>query len=103
VADAENQATPAHLIYEDTGGLAPLVYFDMVGAYGTMNGAVVLELASRILVPRTDGSTEVKFLSSGRLRCTANAAIQLRNALDAALKLLEPPSAADPAAAARMN
>jgi hypothetical protein len=103
VADAEKQAPPAHLIYEDTGGLAPLVYFDMVGAYGTMNGAVVLELASRILVPRTDGSTEVKFLSSGRLRCTANAAIQLRNALDAALKLLEPPSAADPAAAARMN
>jgi hypothetical protein len=52
---------PADLIYEDTGALAPLVYFDIVGAYGTMNGAVEVELATRILVPKPDGSTEVKF------------------------------------------
>lgn len=52
---------PTDLIYEDTGAAAPLVYFDIVGAYGTMNGAIEVELATRILVPKPDGSTEVKF------------------------------------------
>ena len=82
---------PGDLVYEDTGANAPLVYFDIVGAYGTMNGSVELELATRILIPRPDGSTEVKFISSGRLRCTQNAAINLRNSLDSALKMLEQP------------
>ena len=61
------------------GPAAPLVYFDIVGAYGTMNGSIEIELATRILVPKPDGSTEVKFISSGRLRCTQNAATNLRN------------------------
>ena len=61
---------PGDLVYEDTGANAPLVYFDIVGAYGTMNGSIEIELATRILVPKQDGSTEVKFISSGRLRCT---------------------------------
>jgi hypothetical protein len=87
------------LIYEDAGAAAPLVYFDIVGAYGTMNGAVEVELATRILVPKPDGSTEVKFISSGRLRCSANAA-NLRNGLDAALKMLEQPQAGPAAIAA---
>ena len=84
-------AKPGDLVYEDTGGAAPLVYFDIVGAYGTMNGSIEIELATRILIPKTDGSTEVKFISSGRLRCSQNAAINLRNGLDAALKMLEQP------------
>ena len=88
------------LIYEDTGATAPLVYFDIVGAYGTMNGSIELELATRILVPKSDGSTEVKFISSGRLRCTQNAATNLRNGLDAALKMLEQPQANTAAIAA---
>lgn len=86
-------AKPPDLVYEDTGAAAPLVYFDIVGAYGTMNGSVEVELATRILVPKPDGSTEVKFISSGRIRCTANAAANLRNGLDAALKMLEQPQA----------
>jgi hypothetical protein len=44
----------------------------------------------------------VKFLSSARLRCSAHAAGNLRNALDAALKMLEQPQP-DPVAASRMN
>ena len=86
-------AKPADFIYEDTGAAAPLVYFDIVGAYGVMNGAVEIELATRILVPKTDGSTEVKFLSPARLRCSANAAVNLRNGIDAALKMMEQPQA----------
>ena len=97
-------AKPADLIYEDTGAAAPLVYFDIVGAYGTMNGSVEIELATRILVPKSDGSTEVKFISSGRLRCTQNAATNLRNALDSALKMLEQPQAnAAAIAAGKLN
>ena len=102
MADQENPPPPPGLVYEDAGAAAPLVYFDIVGAYGTMHGAVEIELATRILVPRANGSTDVKFLSSGRLRCSANAAVNLRNALDAALKMLEQPQP-DPVAASRMN
>ena len=97
-------AKPSDLIYEDTGAAAPLVYFDIVGAYGTMNGSIEIELATRILVPKPDGSTEVKFISSGRLRCTQNAAVNLRNGLDAALKMLEQPQAnAAAIAAGKLN
>ena len=93
MADEETAKPPAAIIYEDTGGLAPLVYFDIVAAYGAMHGAIEIELATRILVPKPDGATEVKFLSSGRLRCSPAAATNLRNALDAALKMLEQPQA----------
>ena len=102
MADQENTDPSPAVIYEDTGSAAPLVYFDIVGAYGTMQGTVEVELATRILVPKPDGATEVKFLSSGRLRCSAHAANNLRNALDAALKMLEQPQP-DPVAASRMN
>ena len=93
-------AKPGDLVYEDSGAAAPLVYFDIVGAYGTMNGSIEIELATRILVPKSDGSTDVKFISSGRLRCTQNAAVNLRNGLDAALKMLEQPQASTAAIAA---
>jgi hypothetical protein len=97
-------AKPPDLIYEDTGAAAPLVYFDIVGAYGTINGTVEIELATRILVPKPDGSTEIKFISSGRLRCSANAAVNLRNGLDAALKMLEQPQgSAATIAAGKLN
>jgi hypothetical protein len=93
---------PPPITYEDTGIAAPLVYFDIVAAYGTMHGAVEVELATRILVPKPDGSTEVKFICSGRLRCSPTAATNLRNGLDAALKMLEQPQT-DPVAASKMN
>jgi hypothetical protein len=54
-------AKPSGPIYEDTAVSAPLVYFDIVGAYDTMNGSIDAELATRILIPRSDGSTDVSF------------------------------------------
>jgi hypothetical protein len=81
-----------------------MVYYDILSANFTINGTIELELATRILVPKTDGATEVKFISSGRLRCTANAAANLRNGLDAALKMLEQPEAKTSAiAASKLN
>lgn len=94
MADHDNpQQPPVTLVYEDTGAAASLVYFDIVGAYGIMHGTVEIELATRILIPAPNGLTDVKFLSSGRLRCSPGAATHLRNALDAALKMLEQPAA----------
>ena len=97
------QKLPSDFIYEDTGGAAPLVYFDIIGAYGTMNGSIEMELATRILIPKPDGSTEVRFLSTGRLRCSPTAAVNLRNGLDAALKMLEQSQQPNPVAVSRMN
>ena len=94
---------PSDVIYEDSGGAAPLIYFDIIGAYGTMNGSIELELATRILVPKPDGTTEVRFLSTGRLRCSPTAAVNLRNGLDAALKMLEQTQQSNPVAVSRMN
>ena len=94
---------PSDVLYEDSGGAAPLIYFDIIGAYGTMNGSIELELATRILVPKPDGSTEVRFLSTGRLRCSPAAAVNLRNGLDAALRMLEQSQQPNPVAASKMN
>ena len=102
MADRDTKPPP-DVIYEDTGGVAPLVYFDIVGAYGTMHGAIEIELATRILVPKPNGATEVRFLSSGRLRCSPTAATNLRDGLDAALKMLEQSQQPDPVAASKMN
>ena len=78
--------TPA--AYEDNGG-APFVYFDITSAHGTMNGAVQIELASRVMTPEPAGGVEIRFRASGHLRCTPAAAIQLRDSLNAALAMLE--------------
>ena len=51
MADQDNPQPAPALLYEDTGSAAPLVYFDIVGAYGIMHGTVEIELATRILVP----------------------------------------------------
>ncbi len=102
MADHDTPEPPSEIVYQDTGGLAPMVYFDIVGAYGTMSGAVEIELAARILIPRANGSTEVKFISSGRLRCSAAAAVNLRQGLDAVLKMLEQPHP-QPVTASELN
>ena len=103
MADRDTPKPPSDFSYEDTGAAAPLVYFDIVAAYGTMNGAIEIELATRILVPKADGTTEVKFLCTGRMRCSATAAQNLRNGLDGALKMLEQSQQPAPAGASRMN
>jgi hypothetical protein len=103
VTDPDAPKAPSDVIYQDTGGAAPLIYFDIVGAYGTMHGSIELELATRILIPKPDGATEVRFLSTARLRCSAAAAANLRNGLDAALRMLEQTQQPNPVAASKMN
>ncbi len=89
------------LIYESVD-TAPFVYFDISPAHGIMGGAIQIELASRILNAVPDGSVEIKFITTGRLRCSPTAAMNLRNAIDAALRMMEQPHQA-PAATAKLN
>lgn len=90
-----------NVIYVDIS-TAPHVYFDIAPAHGVMANGVEIELAARTLNPLTDGSVEVKFVTTARLRCSHAGAIHLRNALDAVLKMLEAPQQS-PAAAAKLN
>ena len=80
----------------------PTIYFDIAPAYGVMSGIVQVELGARILVPHSDDSVDVRFVSCGRLRCSAAAAVHLRNAIDAALKMLEQPQP-NPVGASKLN
>jgi hypothetical protein len=95
---AENNELP---VYENVD-TAPFVYFDISPAHGIMGGAIQIELASRILNAVPDGNVEIKFITSGRLRCSPTAALNLRNAIDASLKMLEQ-SQHSRAATAKLN
>jgi hypothetical protein len=80
----------------------PTIYFDIAPAYGVMSGIVQVELGARILVPHQDDTVDVRFVSCGRLRCSAAAALHLRNALDASLRMLEQPQR-NPVGASKLN
>ena len=99
--DENAPKTADAIIYVDNN-LAPVISFDIAPAHGVLAGAVQVELASRTLNPLSDGSVEIKFVTSGRLRCCPAAALHLRNSLDAALRMLEQPQPS-PAAAAKLN
>jgi hypothetical protein len=88
--------------YEHSGS-APFIYCDGSGAYGVMNGAIQIELASRILIPRADGGTDVKFVTTGHLRCSPAAAKLIREAIDGALKMLEQPNPTPAVAGIKLN
>jgi hypothetical protein len=72
---------------------APFVYFDSAPTFGIMAGAIQIELVSRTLVPTADGGAKPEFQVTGRLRCSAQAARNLREVLNKALAMLEAPPA----------
>jgi hypothetical protein len=76
------------------------VYFDQVPAHGTVGGAIEAELAIRGLNLNFEGN--VRFITSGRLRCSPAAAKKLIEALSAALELFER-QLQGPAAASKLN
>lgn len=100
MADTPNDPASPVPPYEDAL-TAPIVYFDAVSAQGIMNGAIQIELAARTLAP---GSRDVivKFMTTARVRCSPAAAIQLRAAIDGALKMLNQSQEA-PAAVSILN
>jgi hypothetical protein len=69
---------------------APVIYFDGVPAIGAFSGNVELELAVRLIMPQRDGvSTTTDMGCVAHLRCSASAAIQLRDSLNRALEMLD--------------
>src|SRR5258708_20353066 len=95
-------AEKGELIYENVD-TAPIVYFDIAPAHGVIGGAVQIELAVRILNAGSDGSVETKFITTSRLRCSPTAALNLRNATDASLRMMLENPQQRPAAAAKLN
>ena len=82
---------------------APVIYFDFVPAHGVIGGAIQIELAGRTLMPMPDGSVSIEVLCTGRLRCSPIAAGFLRDALEAALKMLEQPQEQPAVASGKLN
>src|ERR1700680_901722 len=76
------------IMYENVN-TAPFVYFDLTPTHGILGGAIQIEVAARMLNAVPDGGVEIKFITTGRLRCSPTAALNLRNAIDASLKMLE--------------
>lgn len=68
---------------------APHVYFDLVPAFGVMEGAIQIELAGRVISPTDDSGTLIEFVTTARLRCSPAAARQLLESLEKALAMIQ--------------
>ena len=80
---------PAKLTVTDTG-MAPYIYFEGAPNFGFTNGIINVTLAAnRHLL--TDGAPVRDAVATAHLRCNVLAALELRNALDAALLLAAQP------------
>lgn len=65
---------------------APFVYFDAVSTFGNSNGIIRLALvAERQTLAHAAASAQSEFVTVAQLRCSVQAAINLRNALNDAL------------------
>jgi methyl coenzyme M reductase beta subunit len=75
---------------------APFVYFDGIPTYGTMHGAIQIELAAHTILPADGGGTSNGHVVTCHLRCSPFAAAALRDALDKSIGMfersLQPPS-----------
>ena len=102
MADPTDRPDKSPVPVYDNANDVPTVYFDIAPAYGVMSGIVQIELGARVLIPHGDDSVDVRFISCGRLRCSATAAVHLRNAIDASLKMLEQPNP-NPVGGSKLN
>jgi hypothetical protein len=91
MADPVQTTSPVFPPFRDSGG-APFIYFDIAPAYGIFNGAIQVELASRILTPGDNNTVKVSFRETAHVRCSPSAAALLRDALTKALEMLEHPA-----------
>jgi len=69
---------------------APFIYFDGVSAFGVNFGAIQLELAANIVVPDPTGPTGTRtdVTMTAHLRCSPNAAADLKLSIEKALEML---------------
>ena len=87
--DPTDPAAPPAYRHSDS---APFIYFDVVPAYGIMEGAIQIELGARLIIPHPSGTgTIIEFVGSGHIRCSPTAAVSLRDAINKALNMLQSP------------
>ena len=78
--------SPAPLL--KNAAAAPFIYFDGVPVYGAFDGNIEVELASRVLMPKSDGVTvTADLICTGHLRCSPSAAAMLIDALQKAIDM----------------
>jgi hypothetical protein len=69
---------------------APIIYFEFCPTLGNNNGLINIMLATGIVLPTATTATDVVPVAVAHLRCSTNAATQLRDALNAALLIGQP-------------
>jgi hypothetical protein len=69
---------------------APIIYFEFCPTLGNSNGLINIMLATGIVLPAGGGSTNVVPVAVAHLRCSAQAALQLRDSIDKALLMGQP-------------
>lgn len=69
---------------------APFIYFDGVSTYGVNFGAIQIELAANIVVPDPTGPTGTRtdVMMTAHIRCSPNAAADLKQSIERALEML---------------
>jgi hypothetical protein len=85
---ADTAATGTIKIAAGSSELAPFVYFDGVVTFGINNSIIQIELGANGISPEGTG-TKTNVLITSHLRCSAAAALSLRDALDKALGMLK--------------
>jgi len=66
---------------------APIVYFDNAPVFGTYSGNIEVELAARVLMPKSDGMVSADMACTAHLRCSPAAALILADALTKAVEM----------------
>jgi hypothetical protein len=107
MADPTNPAnTPVPPSFKNPDTV-PFIYFDVAPTFGTMAGAIQIELAARILLPTPDGGAKAEFVTTAHLRCSPAAAGSLRKAIEKCLELVkqlqEKGQASEAAAVGKLN
>ena len=89
MSDAPEKLDPPKLTVTDTG-IAPYIYFEGAPNFGFTNGIIAVTLAANRHLLR-DSAPVRDVVATAHLRCNVPAALELRNALDAALLLAARP------------
>jgi hypothetical protein len=69
---------------------APFIYFDGVSTVGVNFGAIQLELAANVVVPDPNGPTGTRtdVVMTAHVRCSPNAAAELKQNIEKVLEML---------------
>lgn len=93
---AVNPGSKAAVQVIKNASTAPVVYFDGAPVYGHWQGNVEVTLTARSVGLKSDNTVSIDCAAVAQLRCCAQAAANLRDALDKALAMLSSQSDEQP-------